>query len=103
MEFIETHQFEKVRESYFSDLEFHLLQLALIDRPDAGDRIVGTGGARKIRWATSGKGKSGGARVIYYWITKQDQILFLTAYSKSEAANISAATKKAIKKVIKGL
>lgn len=103
MEFIETPQFEKVRESYFDDLEFHMLQLHLIDRPDAGDVIIGTGGARKVRWGGSGRGKSGGTRVIYYWITKDHQILLITAYAKNEAADISPAAKKAIKKMIKGL
>jgi hypothetical protein len=41
------------------------LALCLIDRPDAGDVITGSGGVRKLRWAAKGKGKRGGARIIY--------------------------------------
>lgn len=103
MEFIETSLFSKLRESYFGDLEFHLMQFHLISRPDAGDLIKGTGGARKLRWGTGNKGKSGDARVIYYWITKYDQILLITVYGKNEAADLSQAAKKEIKKLIKGL
>lgn len=40
----------------------------LIDHPDAGDVIQGAGGARKLRWAARGKGKRGGARVIYLYV-----------------------------------
>ncbi|MCH8944290.1 MAG: transcriptional regulator [Proteobacteria bacterium] len=100
MEFIETPLFSKIRESYFGDIEFHMLQLHLIDRPDAGDLIVGTGGATKLRWGIGGRGKRGGVRVIYYWITKDHQILLITVYAKNEASDISPATKKAIKKMI---
>jgi hypothetical protein len=40
----------------------------LIDHPDAGDVIPGAGGARKLRWAAKGKGKRGGARIVYLYI-----------------------------------
>jgi len=103
LEFIETPQFSKIRESYFSDIEFHLLQLHLMNRPDAGDIMVGMNGARKLRWGFGGRGKRGGARVIYYWITKDHQILLITAYAKNEASDISPAAKKAIKKMIEEL
>lgn len=100
MEFIETSLFSRIRESYFSDLEFHLLQLHLMERPASGDIIRGTGGARKMRWRTAGRGKRGGVRVIYYWMTKHDQILFLTAYSKNEATDLSEVARKEIKRII---
>ncbi|MFQ5547752.1 MAG: hypothetical protein ACE5FV_05650 [Woeseia sp.] len=103
MEFIETSLFSKIRDSYFSDLEFHMLQLHLMDQPDAGDIIRGTGGARKIRWGVEGRGKRGGVRIIYYWITKDHQILLLTLYAKNEAKDLSEAAKKEIKRIIKGL
>ena len=38
------------------------------DHPDAGDVIQGVGGARKLRWAAKGKGKRGGARVVYIYV-----------------------------------
>lgn len=100
MEFIETSLFSRLRESYFSDIEFHRFQLHLVEKPDAGDIIRGTGGARKIRWRSKGRGKRGGVRVIYYWITKDDQILLLTAYAKNEVTELSETAKKEIKRLI---
>lgn len=71
-----------------------------MEKPDAGDIIRGTGGARKIRWRSKGRGKRGGVRVIYYWITKDDQILLLTAYAKNEVTELSETAKKEIKRLI---
>lgn len=65
MEFIETTGFSNIRENYFDDSQFHMLQLYLMDRPDAGDIIKGSGGVRKLRWGLPGQGKRGGVRVIY--------------------------------------
>ena len=39
----------------------------LIDHPDAGDVMQGSGGVRKLRWGAKGKGKRGGARIIYLY------------------------------------
>ena len=49
VEFIETSGFSNVRDNYFDDSQFHMLQLYLLDRPDAGDIIKGSGGVRKLR------------------------------------------------------
>jgi mRNA-degrading endonuclease RelE of RelBE toxin-antitoxin system len=103
MEFIETSLFSRIGESYFSDIEYHRLQLHMIEKPHAGDLIRGTGGARKIRWRSAGRGKRGGVRVIYYWITKEEQILLLTAYAKNEATDLSEAARREIKRLIQEL
>ena len=66
MEFVETSGFSKIRENYFDDSQFNMLQLYLMDRPDAGNIIKGSGGIRKLRWGMEGQGKRGGVRVIYY-------------------------------------
>ena len=66
---------------------------ALIDflarHPDAGDLIQGTGGVRKLRWAMEGRGKRGGARVIYFFHNAEIPLFALTAYAKNEKANLS--------------
>lgn len=92
MVFIETSHFSKVVKQYLSDDEYAELQRYLMNSPDAGDLIRGSGGVRKLRWARSGMGKSGGVRTIYYWAKPKDQIFLLTMYSKSEQENIDAAT-----------
>lgn len=47
-----------------TDDEYQELQIHLIESPDAGDVIPGTGGVRKLRWKAPGRGKRGGYRVI---------------------------------------
>lgn len=53
-------------------------------RPEAGDVIPETGGCRKFRWKVQGKGKRGGARVIYFLRTEAGQIVLVAAYGKNE-------------------
>jgi hypothetical protein len=80
------------------DDEIFAIQLYLMEQPDAGDIIPGSGGCRKLRWAAKGHGKRGGARVIYYWITADDRILLLDLYAKNEAENLSQAQLKELKR-----
>lgn len=103
MEFIESTGFSSIRENYFDDSQFHMLQLYLMDRPDAGDIIKESGGVRKLRWGLPGVGKRGGVRVIYYWITKSHKILFLTTYAKNEASDLSPDAIKVMREIVKSL
>ncbi len=74
------------------------VQMYLVEQPDAGDIIPGSGGCRKLRWAAKGHGKRGGARVIYYWVTNDDRILLLDLYAKNESENLSQAQLKELKR-----
>ena len=76
------------------------LQNYLVDDPKRGAVIPGTGGLRKVRWQTGGRGKRGGIRVIYYWIVDQSTILMLLAYPKSEQDDLTTAQKRALKQVV---
>lgn len=62
----------------------------------AGAVIPGTGGLRKVRWAMPGKGKRGGARVIYYHHEADYPLILLAGYAKNEKADLTAAEKKAM-------
>jgi hypothetical protein len=68
---------------------------ALVDHlarnPLAGDLIPGAGGVRKLRWGLEGRGKRGGARVVYYYHSDAMPIFALTAYAKNDRADISQA------------
>lgn len=103
MVFVETSLFSKLLADHLSDDEYRGLQSYLIERPDAGAIIQRSGGVRKVRWAAGGKGKSGGVRVIYYWVKADDQIVLLTLYGKSEKDDLSAAELKRIVKLIEEL
>jgi mRNA-degrading endonuclease RelE of RelBE toxin-antitoxin system len=103
MVFVETSLFSKLLREYLSDDEYRRLQAHLIERPDAGAIIRGSGGVRKVRWAAGGKGKSGGVRVIYYWLKADGQIFLLTLYGKGEQENLSAADLKRVMALVKEL
>ena len=62
--------------------------------PLAGDLIPGAEGARKVRWAVSGRGKRGGARVIYFNWLDEGCIELFAVYAKAERENITATQLK---------
>ena len=64
--------------------------------------MPGTGGFRKVRWEDShrGKGKRGGLRVIYYYLTADQQIWLFNLYDKDGATDLTSGEKKALKKAI---
>ena len=101
MVFIETTTFTKLVYEYLSDEEFAGLQNYLLNRPNAGDVIPGSGGVRKLRWAVEGKGKRGGIRVIYYRRVSEREIWLITLYAKNEAGAISPQILKKIAEAIK--
>jgi len=100
MEFIEATAFTKYVYDYLTDDEFLGLQGFLLKYPELGKIVPGSGGVRKLRWGASGKGKSGGVRVIYYFKKQDDEIWLLTIYSKNETENIPAHILRQIRKEI---
>lgn len=98
--FIETPPFERLRADYFGDEHYRLLQVWLMANPEAGDMIRGSGGIRKLRWGTEGRGKRGGLRIIYYYMSAQSYIYFLTLYSKSEVSDLSRDEIKILRKLV---
>ena len=100
MEFIETTTFTKYVYEYLSEDEYIGLQSFLVLYPKSGKVVPGSGGVRKVRWAMSGRGKSGGVRIIYYFKPNDNEIWLLTIYSKNEVENISAHILRKIAKEI---
>lgn len=98
MTFIETSLFTSLVNQYLTDEDYQELQNYLMELPEAGKIIRGSGGIRKVRWSRQGMGKSGGVRVIYYWAKSYSEVYLLTLYSKNEKENIDAAILKRIAK-----
>jgi hypothetical protein len=75
------------------------LAVYLIDHPDVGDVIPGSGGARKLRWAAKGKGKRGGARIIYLYVVVAARIYLIRCYAKSSKADLTADDMKQLRQI----
>ena len=98
--FIETRLFSRLAKEYLADEEYAALQLELIQNPEAGPVIRGSGGVRKLRWAAAGRGKRGGYRVIYFVRRPKGVIWMLTIYPKNVADDIPSHVLRQIRKEI---
>jgi len=87
--FIETKLFTRLVQEYLSDQEYAELQRVLLENPEAGSVIPGSGGVRKLRWRAQGRGKRGGYRVIYFVKATSHMFWMLTMYPKNVTENIS--------------
>jgi hypothetical protein len=103
LHFIHTPEFEESAAETLGDEELRAAQIDLQANPEAGRLIAGTGGARKLRVATGRRGKSGGARVIYYYKARRQTVYLLLAYSKSEADTLSAAGQKLLREILRAI
>jgi hypothetical protein len=98
--FIHTREFDEcLADLPMTDEELGDVQWALQSNPEAGDAIPGTGGVRKLRAAVKGKGKRGGARVIYFYVTARQTVYLLLAYDKSETDDISEGGKRVLRQL----
>src|SRR5690606_18490952 len=100
MKIIETPIFTKRINSLLTDEEYRKLQNELVLNTEKGKIIRGSGGVRNLRYGVSGRGKSGGVRIIYYWIMKVYTILMLLIYPKNEQDNLSPSQLKILKSLV---
>jgi len=100
VEFIETSVFTRQINELLSDFEYERLQHELVLNPLAGAVIKRSGGLRKLRWKSEGRGKRGGIRVIYYYLTDDENIFMLFAYPKSKKDDLTAGQLKLLSKAV---
>ena len=89
MVFVELPIFVRCASELFSDDDLRELQVTLLENPAAGDLISGGRGLRKLRAPLPGRGKRGGARVIYYYWVGHDQCYLVYAYAKNAAVDLT--------------
>lgn len=95
----ETHTFRNAADDAgMTEDEKVRLKNFLSENPDAGDLMVGTGGARKVRFAKPGRGKSGSYRVITYYSADDIPVFLMDVYAKGQKVNLSAAERAELKK-----
>jgi hypothetical protein len=85
---IETQIFQSYAASLWSTKERESFIDWIACNPDAGDVIAGAGGLRKVRWGRTGMGKRGGARIIYFNRTLQNEIVLIVVYAKAKFDNL---------------
>ena len=102
--FVYTEPFRKCWKAMgLQDNDLPILENALLENPQLGDVIEGTGGARKMRIQLEGRGKSGGGRVIYLDVFEKEHLYLLFAYPKNVQENLTSEQKKAIKNMIEAI
>ena len=99
---VETPEFlTAAKTAGMSDAERELAITIIAERPDAGEIIVGSGGARKVRIPRQGGGKSGGYRVVTYYLGTDTPVILLTVISKGQSANLSDRQLRTVKDTAK--
>jgi len=102
MEIIETHIFTEEIVKLLTDDEYKKLQNFLVQHPNSGDIIKGSGGLRKFRWKLKNKGKSGGLRNIYYHYEDKNQIYMIYVYEKSKTSDLTPKQISLLRKTFLG-
>lgn len=97
---IETAVFTRQICSLLDDDAYARFQVALVRDPAVGNLIPGGGGIRKARVSLAGRGKRGGARVIYFWMVDESRILMLLAYAKNSQAGLSTGQLKVLRRAL---
>jgi hypothetical protein len=101
---LETKSFEASAKAagLTEDEKFEIIRTLAAD-PLKGDIIKGTGGARKLRFARKGKGKSGGYRVVTYFAGDDIPVFLLEVFAKNDKINLSKSEQNELKKILDGI
>jgi hypothetical protein len=83
-----------------SEDDLHEIAVVITGDPLAGDLMIGTGGARKLRHAREGQGKSGGYRTIHFFGGRDVPIFLLAVYTKAEKANLTKSERNALAQIL---
>ncbi len=100
---VETAEFLTRSSKLMSDEQRARVVEMLARDPECGEILQGTGGVRKVRVALAGRGKSGGARVIYYFHSERLPVFALTVFAKNERANLTPAERNAMAAVVRAI
>lgn len=103
LEFIYTPLFERMGRTLLDDEAMRQVEERLLIDPRAGDLVAATGGVRKLRVSLHGRGRRGGARLVYLYVELRSRIYFLLVYAKNERIDLTPADKKMLRELVKQL
>jgi hypothetical protein len=93
-------EFTKQSKKIFSESLRESLINYLAAHPKTGALMEGTGGLRKFRWKREGTGKSGGAKVIYYYYNDNYPLFIITVFKKGKKSNLSKEERNELAKLV---
>lgn len=97
---VETNQFAKRSAKFWSPGELDEFTSYIAEHPEAGDVVADTGGVRKMRWSSQGRGKRGGARIIYFYHSATMPLFLLDFYAKNEKSDLDSHDKKQLRAIV---
>ena len=100
---VETPEFLAATRKLMDEEERSLLVDYLAHNPAEGDLIPGAGGVRKLRWGLEGRGKRGGARVIYFYHSSNLPLFALTAYAKNQRDDLTQDQRDGFRQLAKSI
>jgi hypothetical protein len=105
VEFVSTRMFEASAKKLLTEEDRRELEMLLLEDPRRGEVIQRTGGFRKVRFARPSRkeGKSGGTRVIYYFIQGRGRIYLIEVYAKGVKDDLTRAEENGLREVAKAL
>ncbi len=90
MTFIERPLFTELIADLVDDTQYAAFQKELLLHPEKGDVMRHSDGLRKARLRLPGRGKSGGARVVYLYLGRHETIVLFYVYTKAKSENLTA-------------
>ncbi|HEX6037142.1 type II toxin-antitoxin system RelE/ParE family toxin [Longimicrobium sp.] len=103
IQFISLPVFDRMAEGLLGDNDIRHIQQTLLETPDAGAVIRRAEGLRKLRISVPGRGKRGGARLIYLYIQLRSVIYFVAVFSKTEQADLTVADYRVLGELARSL
>ncbi len=97
---VETNEFQRRAKTLFLPEDIQKIIEHVAYFPTSGVVMPGTGGVRKLRWAFAGKGKRGGARIVYYYHDNEIPVFLLSAYAKGAKIDLLPAERRELKRIV---
>ncbi len=86
-----------------TEAEMSTIVNTIARNPELGALVPGTGGARKLRFAAEGRGKSGGYRTLHYLAAENIPVFLLALVSKGQRSDLSQAERNALRATLSDL
>jgi hypothetical protein len=102
-EFVWLPTFERSARSLLEEGDRQSIERILCERLDAGSLIRRTGGVRKLRYQLRGRGKRGGARIVYLPDEACGRVYMILAYAKGAKDSLTRTQENELRRLVREL